>query len=119
RKVAHVLDTMNKQREDALLVAVHTNPHKSRETVDVFAVVSHEVEAVRLAGGDVTLHRLGGGPFLVSGDRSALSRAFSNIIGNALRYRKPARGLGPRKRGMIRGAGDGDRPGRPVPAPRG
>src|SRR5262249_33222878 len=67
QKASHDLDAMTRLLEDALLVAVHANPLKSRETVDVFAVVSHEVEAARLAGGDVTLHRLGGGPFLVSG----------------------------------------------------
>jgi two-component system, OmpR family, osmolarity sensor histidine kinase EnvZ len=73
-KAARDLDAMNKL-EDALLVAVHANPLKDKETVDLFAVVSHEVEAARLAGGEVVLHRLGSGPFLVSGDRSALSIA--------------------------------------------
>jgi two-component system, OmpR family, osmolarity sensor histidine kinase EnvZ len=91
RKAEHDLDAMNKLVEDALLVAVHANPLLSKETVDLFAVVSHEVEAARLAGGDIVLHRLGSGPFFVAGDRSALSRALSNIIGNALRYGRQAR----------------------------
>ena len=54
---------MNKLLEDALLVAVHANPLNSKETVDLFSVVSHEVEAARLVGGDVILHRLGVGTF--------------------------------------------------------
>jgi signal transduction histidine kinase len=54
--------------------------------VDVLAIVSHEVEAARLAGGEIVLHHLGSGPFLVQGDPVGLARAFSNIIGNALRY---------------------------------
>ena len=111
KKAAHDLDAMNKLLEDALLVAVHANPLKSRETVDVQAVVSHEVEAARLAGGEVTLHRLGGGPFLVSGDRSALSRALSNIIGNALRYGTQARVWLQRSGGMIEVVVDDDGPG--------
>jgi len=90
-KAARDLDAMNKLLEDALLVAVHANPLKDKETVDLLAVVSHEVEAARLAGGEVVLHRLGNGPFLVAGDRSALSRALSNIIGNAMRYGRQAR----------------------------
>lgn len=113
QKASHDLDAMNKLLEDALLVAVHANPLKSRETVDVFAVVSHEVEAARLSGGEVALHRLGGGPFLVSGDRSALSRALSNIIGNALRYGKQARVWVQRNRGMIEIVVDDDGPGIP------
>src|SRR5215468_975710 len=113
-KASHDLDAMTRLLEDALLVAVHANPLKSRETVDAFAVVSHEVEAARLAGGEVTLHRLRGGPFLVSGDRSALSRAFSNIIGNALRYGKQARVWVQRNHGMIEIAVDDDGPGIPI-----
>ena len=113
-KASHDLDAKTRQLEDALLVAVHANPLKSRETVDVFAVVSHEVEAARLAGGEVTLHRLGGGPFLVSGDRSALSRALSNIIGNALRYGKKARVWVQQAHGMIEIVVDDDGPGIPL-----
>jgi len=112
-KASHDLDAMNNLLEDALLVAVHANPLKSREMVDVFAVVSHEVEAARLAGGEVALHRLGGGPFLVSGDRSALSRALSNVIGNALRYGKQARVWMQRNRGMVEIVVDDDGPGIP------
>ena len=91
QKAERDLDAMDKLVEDALLVAAHANPLKSRETVDLFAVVAHEVEAARLAGGEVALEREGSGPFLVSGDRSALSRALANIIGNALRYGRQAR----------------------------
>jgi signal transduction histidine kinase len=114
QKASHDLDAMTRLLEDALLVAVHANPLKSRETVDVFAVVSHEVEAARLAGGEVTLHRLGGGPFLVAGDRSALSRALSNIIGNALRYGRHARVWLQRNHGLIEIVVDDDGPGIPV-----
>jgi two-component system, OmpR family, osmolarity sensor histidine kinase EnvZ len=91
QKAEQDLDAMNKFVEEALLVAVHTNPLSARERVDLFAVASHEVEAARLAGGDVVLHRLGSGPFFVAGDRPALSRALSNIIGNAVRYGRHAR----------------------------
>src|SRR5476651_1572136 len=59
QKAAHDLDAMNKLLEDSLLIAVHANPLNSKETVDLFSVVSHEVEAARLVGGDVILHRLG------------------------------------------------------------
>jgi signal transduction histidine kinase len=76
--------------------------------------VFHEVEAARLAGGEVTLHRLGGGPFLVSGDRSALSRALSNVIGNALRYGRQARVWVQRNHGMIEIVVDDDGPGIPL-----
>jgi two-component system, OmpR family, osmolarity sensor histidine kinase EnvZ len=111
QKAAHDLDAMNKLLEDALLLAVHANPLKARESVDVLAVVSHEVEAVRLAGGDVTLHRLGNGPFAVAGDRPALSRAFANIIGNALRYGERARMWVQRRGAMIEITVDDDGPG--------
>jgi signal transduction histidine kinase len=113
-KAAQDLNSMNKLLEDALLVAVHANPLKSREPVDVLAVVSHEVEAARLAGGEVTLHRLSAGPFLISGDRSALSRALSNIIGNALRYGQKARVWLQRNHGMIEIDIDDDGPGIPI-----
>jgi two-component system osmolarity sensor histidine kinase EnvZ len=90
-KARHDLDAMSRMVEDALLVAVHANPLKQKQTVDFGAVVAHEVEAARMAGGDVTLQRDGSGPFFVAGDHSALSRALSNVIGNALRYGKRAR----------------------------
>ncbi len=48
-------------------------------------------EATRLARGAVTLRRDDGGPFLVAGDPSSISRALANVIGNALRYGKEAR----------------------------
>jgi len=114
QKAAHDLDAMNKLLEDALLLAVHANPLKAKETVDVLAVVSHEVEAARLAGGDVTLHRLGGGPFAVAGDRPALSRALANIIANALRYGERARVWVQRRGGMIEITVDDDGPGIPL-----
>jgi two-component system, OmpR family, osmolarity sensor histidine kinase EnvZ len=85
-KAMHDLDAMDKLVEDALLVAVHANPLKTREAVELFALAADEVEVARMTGGRVTLHHKGSGPFFVSGDRAALSRALSNIIGNALRY---------------------------------
>jgi signal transduction histidine kinase len=114
QKAAHDLDAMNTLVEDALLVAVHGNPLHSKETVDLLAVVSHEVEAARLAGGNVILHRLGSGPFDVAGDRSALSRALSNIIGNALRYGRHARVWVQSHDGMIDIVVDDDGPGIPL-----
>jgi two-component system, OmpR family, osmolarity sensor histidine kinase EnvZ len=111
QKAAHDLDAMNKLLEDALLVAVHANPLEDREPVDVFAVVSHEVDAARLAGGVITLHRLGSGPLLVAGDRAALSRALGNIIGNALRYGRQAQVWVQRKNGTIEIVVDDDGPG--------
>src|SRR6201999_1854015 len=98
-------------------VAVHANPLADREGVDVLAVVSHEVEAARLAGGDIALNRLGDGPFLISGDRAALSRALANIIGNALRYGRQAKVWLQRKHGIIEIVVDDDGPGIP-PAER-
>ena len=56
-------------------------------------------------------------PFLVSGDRSALSRALSNVIGNALRYGKQAQIWLQRDRAMIEIVVDDDGPGIP-PADR-
>ena len=85
-KAMHDLDAMDKLVEDALLVAVHANPLKTREAVELFALVADEVEVARMAGGEVTLDQERSGPFFVAGDRAALSRALSNIIGNALRY---------------------------------
>ena len=113
-KAARDLDAMNKLLEDALLVAVHANPLKDKETVDLLAVVSHEVEAARLAGGEVVLHRLGNGPFLVAGDRSALSRALSNIIGNAMRYGRQARVWVQRTGGSVEIVVDDEGPGIPL-----
>jgi two-component system, OmpR family, osmolarity sensor histidine kinase EnvZ len=80
------LDAMDKLVEDALLVAVHANPLKARETVELFSLVADEVEIARMTSGQVTLDQEGAGPFFVAGDRAALSRAVSNIVGNALRY---------------------------------
>ena len=85
-KAMRDLDAMDKLVEDALLVAVHANPLKTREAVELFALVADEVEVARMTGGQVTLSQKQPGPFFVAGDRAALSRALSNIIGNALRY---------------------------------
>jgi len=90
-KAARDLDAMNGLVEDALLIAVHANPLRVEETFDLFAIVAHEVEAARLAGGAATLCRDSAGPFLVAGDPSSFSRALSNVIGNALRYGNEAR----------------------------
>ena len=90
QKAARDLNAMDKLVEDALLVAVHANPLSSTETVDLFAVVADEVEAARMTGGRITLKRENAGPFVVAGDRAALSRALSNIIANALRYGRVA-----------------------------
>ena len=90
-KAGRDLDAMDRLVEDALLVALHANPLANRETIDLAAIVVHEVEAARLTGAEVTLERDGRGIVLVSGDRAALSRALSNIIGNALRYGARAR----------------------------
>ena len=85
-KAMRDLDAMDRLVEDALLVAVHANPLKAREAVELFALVADEVEVARMTGGQVTLNREHAGPFFVAGDCAALSRALSNIIGNALRY---------------------------------
>lgn len=113
-KAGRDLDAMDKLVEDALLVAVHANPLKTRETMDLFAVVAHEVEAAKMAGGEVTLNRDGSGPFLVSGDRTALSRALSNVIGNALRYGRQARVWVRPHRGLVEVTVDDDGPGIPL-----
>jgi two-component system, OmpR family, osmolarity sensor histidine kinase EnvZ len=85
-KAKRDLDAMNKLVEDALLVAVHSNPLQGKQTVDLWPIVAEEVEIARMAGGHVSLKGDGAGSFFVNGDRPALSRAMSNIIGNALRY---------------------------------
>ena len=113
QKAGRDLDAMDRLVEDALLVAVHANPLKSRETIDLAALIAHEVDAAKLAGGEVTLNRDGAGPVLVSGDRSALSRAVSNIIGNALRYGKRARVALRQSRGLATVIVDDDGPGIP------
>jgi two-component system, OmpR family, osmolarity sensor histidine kinase EnvZ len=112
-KARHDLDAMSKMVEDALLVAVHANPLETRQAVDLDAVAAHEVEAARMAGGDATLQREGQGPFLVAGDHSALSRALSNVIGNALRYGHRARVSIRRNGGSIEIIVDDDGPGIP------
>ncbi len=58
-------------------------------------------EATRLARGAVTLRRDDGGPFLVAGDPSSLSRALANVIGNAPRYGKEARVAARQKDGSV------------------
>ena len=88
-KAARDLDAMNTFVEDALLLAVHANPLTVKETVDVSSVAAHEVEAARMSGGTITLEG-DGGPLLVTGDPTSLSRALANVIGNALRYGKEA-----------------------------
>lgn len=88
-KAARDLDAMNTFVEDALLLAVHANPLTVKETVDVSWVAAHEVEAARMSGGTITLEG-DGGPLLVTGDPTSLSRALANVIGNALRYGKEA-----------------------------
>ena len=86
QKAMHDLEAMDKLVEDALLIAVHANPLKAREAVELFALVADEVEVARMTGGEIMLDREFTGPCFIAGDRSALSRALSNIIGNALRY---------------------------------
>jgi two-component system, OmpR family, osmolarity sensor histidine kinase EnvZ len=112
-KARRDLDAMSSMVEDALLVAVHANPLKTRATVDLAAVVAHEVEAARMAGGAIALEREGDGPLLVGGDHSALSRALSNIIGNALRYGDRARVLMRRNGGCVEVVIDDNGPGIP------
>ena len=113
-KAMHDLDAMDKLVEDALLVAVHANPLKTREAVELFALVADEVEVARMTGGPVTLNQEHLGPFFVGGDRAALSRALSNIIGNALRYGSAAhvtvRSQGPAAEIIV----DDDGPGIPL-----
>jgi two-component system, OmpR family, osmolarity sensor histidine kinase EnvZ len=89
-KAMRDLDAMDKLVEDALLVAVHANPLKASEAVELFALVADEVEISQMTGGQVTLNQDHAGPFFVAGDRAALSRALTNIIGNALRYGRVA-----------------------------
>jgi two-component system, OmpR family, osmolarity sensor histidine kinase EnvZ len=114
-KAAQDLDAMDRLVEDALLVAVHANPLKSKETIDLFALVADEVEAARMTGGRITFERESTGPCFVAGDRSALSRALSNIVGNALRYGKTAHVCLRAERGTARIVIDDEGPGiRPV-----
>jgi two-component system, OmpR family, osmolarity sensor histidine kinase EnvZ len=86
RKASLDLDAMDRLVEDALLVAVHANPLKARELVELRSLVADEVEAARMAGGKITFDAGQGRVFFIGGDRTALSRALANIIGNALRY---------------------------------
>jgi two-component system osmolarity sensor histidine kinase EnvZ len=80
------LDAMNRLVEDALLVVVHANPLTRNEPVDLVSLVADEVETARMAGGKITFDAGKGRAFFIGGDRTALSRALANIIGNALRY---------------------------------
>jgi signal transduction histidine kinase len=77
---------MDRLVEDALLVAIHANPLKAKEPVELLSLVAGEVEAARMSGGKITFDDGEGRAFFVGGDRAALSRAVANIIGNALRY---------------------------------
>jgi two-component system, OmpR family, osmolarity sensor histidine kinase EnvZ len=86
RKASLDLDAMDKLVEDALLVAVHANPLKATQPVEIRSLVADEVEAARMAGGKITFDAGQGTPFFICGERTALSRALTNIIGNALRY---------------------------------
>ena len=113
-KAARDLDAMNKLVEDALLLAVHANPLEVEETFDLAAVVAHEVEAARMAGGRVALSTQRSGPFVVAGDPASLSRAFSNVIGNALRYGKAARVVLRQRGGAFETVVDDEGPGIPA-----
>lgn len=90
RKASLDLDAMDRLVEDALLVAVHAEPLKTRQPVELLSLVTDEVEAARLSGRDITFDAGEGRPFFIGGDRAALSRAIANIIGNALRYGRVA-----------------------------
>jgi signal transduction histidine kinase len=90
-KAARDLDAMNRFVEDALLLAVHTQPLANVSSFDLAAVAALEAEAARLSGGDVTLTREGPGPWTVRGDSVGLARAIGNVVGNALRYGGAAR----------------------------
>ena len=65
-------------------------PDQIAGVVHLWPIVAEEVEIARMAGGHVSLKGDGAGSFFVNGDRPALSRAISNIIGNALRYGRVA-----------------------------
>jgi two-component system, OmpR family, osmolarity sensor histidine kinase EnvZ len=86
RKASLDLDAMDRLVEDALLVAVHANPLKTKEPVEVISLVTDEVEAARMSGGKITIDADRRETFFIGGDRAALSRSFANVIGNALRY---------------------------------
>jgi signal transduction histidine kinase len=113
-KAGRDLDAMNKLVEDALLVAVHANPLESKVPVDLLPIIAHEVEAARMAGGDISLKHDGQGPYLVAGDRAALSRALSNIIGNALRYGTKAQVSTRETKGAVEVIVDDNGPGIPA-----
>jgi two-component system, OmpR family, osmolarity sensor histidine kinase EnvZ len=112
-KAMRDLDAMDKLVEDALLVAVHANRLKTREAVELFALVADEVEVARMSGGRVSFNREYAGPFFIAGDRAALSRALSNIIGNALRYGSVAHVTIRSQRGMAEIIVDDEGPGIP------
>jgi two-component system, OmpR family, osmolarity sensor histidine kinase EnvZ len=56
RKASLDLDAMDRLVEDAMLVAVHADPLKTREPVEVVSLVADEVEAARIAGGRITIN---------------------------------------------------------------
>jgi signal transduction histidine kinase len=90
RKASLDLDAMDRLVEDALLIAVHADPLKATEPVELLSLVTDEVEAARMSGGEITFDATAGKVFFAGGDRAALSRAIANIIGNALRYGRVA-----------------------------
>ena len=90
-KAARDLDAMNKFVEDALMLAINAQPLADARAFDLAALVAHEADAARLAGGEVALSRESDGPWLVFGDATAVARAVGNVVGNALRYGGAAR----------------------------
>ncbi len=114
-KAERDLDAMNNLVEDALLLSLNANPLSEASPVDLLALVGQEVEAARLSGGEVSLARDSERPFLVTGDAAGLSRAYANVIGNAVRYGKRARVALQRGKGTVETIIDDDGPGIPKP----
>ncbi len=113
-KAARDLDAMNRFVEDALLLAVHTQPLRNPTTFDLADVAAHEAEAARLSGGELSLGRESAGPWLVRGDSAAMARAIGNVVGNALRYGGAARIALRRQRANIEVVVDDRGPGIPA-----
>jgi two-component system, OmpR family, osmolarity sensor histidine kinase EnvZ len=114
RKASLDLDAMDRLVEDALLVAIHANPLKATQPVELLSFVADEVEAARMTGGRITFDDGQGRAFFIGGDRAALSRAVANIIGNALRYGHVAHVLTRQTSTMIEIIIDDEGPGIPL-----
>jgi signal transduction histidine kinase len=95
---------------DALLVHVRVSDRNTcREMVDLDGVVAHVLadleDAMRDSGADIETDRLG----TVEADERQMRIVFANLVGNALKYRRPGANVAMRISGRTEQGSEGER----------